>query len=244
MTIVFLAALGVGGATVAGGIIGFALERIPKKFSELTLSLASGIMLAAAVWGLIIPAMGKGGAGETFVCALGILSGAAFIGFCQKLVPLFRFAAGEGFENGEADGVLTFVLAMTVHNLPEGLAAGLSLGSGDISGALAVAGGIALQNIPEGMAVIPPMLTLGIRKKRAFVLAASAGLSEVLGTFLGYRAVTAFSGILPFSLAFAGGAMVYVIADGMMPSDTLRGRAGSFAFTVGFCAMLLLNLIL
>ena len=133
------------------------------------------------------------------------------------------------------------LLAMAIHNLPEGIAAGVSLGSGDAAGAIAVAGGIALQNIPEGMVIIPPMLSAGVSRSRAFLLALFTGAMEVLGTFLGYKAVTFFIGILPLSLAFAGGAMIYVIADEMMPMAKAQGRAGVYVFTVGVCAMILLG---
>lgn len=244
MKLVILTALGVGGATVFGSVIGFFVKRVPRRFSELTVGFAAGIMLAAAVWGLIIPSLGGGSAAETAVTVSGLMSGALFIGFCQRFIPALRFAAGEGFEEGEADSALMLLFAMAVHNLPEGLAAGVSLGSGDTAGALAVAVSIGLQNIPEGMAVIPPMLAVGIKRRRAFVLALFTGISEVIGTFAGYRAVTFFEGLLPASLAFAGGAMIYIIADEMIPRAKALGRSGAYAFTAGICVMLLLELIL
>ena len=244
MEVVFLTALGVGGATVVGGIVGFFIKNIPHRFSDLTLSFAAGIMLAAAVWGLIIPASGEGSRYESLVCILGIALGALFVGGCEKFVPKFRFVVGDSFEDGAADGAIMLLFAMAIHNLPEGIAAGVSLGSGDAAGAIAVAGGIALQNIPEGMAVIPPMLAVGIGRRRAFLLALFTGAVEVVGTFLGYRAVTFFDGILPLSLAFAGGAMIYVIADEMMPTVKGQGKWGVYIFTLGFCVMILLNSVL
>ena len=244
MEVVFLTALGVGGATVVGGAVGFFIKNIPHKFLDFTLSFAAGIMLAAAVWGLIIPASGAGSCRESLVCVLGIALGAIFVGGCEKLVPKLRFVVGDSFEDGVADGAIMLLFAMAIHNLPEGIAAGVSLGSGDAAGAIAVAGGIALQNIPEGMAVIPPMLAVGIGRRRAFLLALFTGAVEVVGTFLGYRAVTFFDGILPLSLAFAGGAMIYVIADEMMPTVKGQGKWGVYIFTLGFCAMILLNSVL
>jgi len=244
MKLVFLTALGIGGATVFGSVIGFFVKRIPQKFSDLTVSFAAGIMLAASVWGLIIPSLGTESAAEIALTSLGIMSGALFIGFCQRFIPILRFAAGEDIGEGEADSALMLLFAMAIHNFPEGLAAGVSLGSGDLSGAAAVAGSIALQNIPEGMAVIPPMLAVGIKRGRAFVLALFTGLAEVVGTFLGYRAVIFFDGLLPLSLAFAGGAMIYVIAHEMIPCARDRGRLGTYVFCLGVCTMLLLNIIL
>ena len=239
MGLVFLTALGVGGATIVGSIIGFAVKKLPLRLSELTLSLAAGIMLSASVWGLIIPSMGNRSTAETAISAFGVFCGAFFIGLCEKLVPHLRFVAGG--EGEELDGVLLLVTAMALHNLPEGIAAGVSLGSGNLSGALSVAGGIALQNIPEGMAVIPPMLMAGISRKRAFLLSLATGLSEVAGTFLGYHAVTIFSPLLPFTLAFAGGAMLYVISDEMIPRAKEQGRAATYVMLAGFCAMLFIS---
>ena len=244
MRIAILTALGVGGATVVGSAVGFLVRRVPKGFSELALAFAGGVMLSASVWGLMIPSMGGGSIKETAITALGVACGAVFIGLCQGIVPKIRFVAGDGFENGEADRVLGVVLAMAIHNLPEGVAAGVSLGSGDLGGALAVAGGIALQNIPEGMAVIPPMLAAGISRKRAVALALATGATEVVGTILGYRAVMAFARVLPFSLAFAGGAMLFVIAGEMAPKNDSGGKKETYAFCLGFCIMLFAGCLL
>ncbi len=244
MKLVLLTALGVGGATVVGSVIGFFVKKVPQKFADLIIAFAAGIMLAAAVWGLIVPSMGGGSAREVLVCVFGLALGALFIGACEKFMPSLRFIAGGEEGSAETDGALMLVFAMAIHNLPEGIAAGVSLGSGDVAGALAVAGGIALQNVPEGMAVIPPMLAVGISRKRAFLLALFTGLTEVVGTFMGYRAVTFFSWLLPVSLAFAGGAMMYVIVDEMVPRANGQGKYGAYVLVGGVCAMLLLNLAL
>lgn len=237
MKIVLLTALGVGGATVMGSIIGFLVKSVPRRFSELLMSFAAGIMLSAAVWGLIIPSMGGYSAKEIAVSALGVFLGAGFIGICERLVPHLHFVADtEGGE--ELDGVLLLVTAMTIHNLPEGIAAGVSLGTGDLSGALSVAGGIALQNIPEGMAVVPPMLLAGISRRRTFFISLMTGFSEVIGTFIGFHGVTVFSSLLPITLAFAGGAMLYVIADEMMPRAAKQGKTATYILLLGFCLML------
>ena len=244
MNPVFLTAIGVGGATVFGGIIGFIIKRIPKRFSELTLSFAAGIMLAAAIWGLIIPSLGEGTLKETAVSVAGIVLGALFVSACERLVPKLHFVADGDCDGEELDSVLLLVLAIAIHNLPEGIAAGVSLGSGDVSGALSVAGGIALQNIPEGMVVVPPMLAVGISRRRTFFLALFTGLSEVAGTFLGYQAVTFFSWLLPVALAFAGGAMLYVIADEMIPRAREEGKVATYILLLGFCSMMLMNCLL
>ena len=157
----------------------------------------------------------------------------------ERFVPHLHFVAGSECEGGaELDGVLILITAMTLHNLPEGIAAGVSLGTGDLSGALSVAGGIALQNLPEGMVVVPPMLMAGISRKRAFFISLMTGFAEVIGTFIGFRAVTVFSELLPITLAFAGGAMLFVIADEMIPRAAEQGKAATYIMLLGFCIML------
>jgi ZIP family zinc transporter len=137
--------------------------------------------------------------------------------------------------------VLLFVFAIGIHNLPEGIAAGVSFGSGDSAQALVIAGGIALQNVPEGMVIIGPMLAAGLSPKRTFIYAMITGLVEVVGTFLGYFAVTVSSAVLPFALAFAGGTMLYVISDEMLLETHHDGnqRGATYALLVGFCIMLI-----
>ena len=141
---------------------------------------------------------------------------------------------------------LLFVMAIAIHNLPEGIAAGVSFGSGNTTEALVIAGGIALQNIPEGMVIIGPMLSSGVSKKRTFVIAMITGLIEVVGTLIGYFAVSIASAILPFALAFAGGTMLYVISDEMIPETHAHGsqRGATYALLVGFSIMLISDILL
>ena len=142
--------------------------------------------------------------------------------------------------------ILLFVMAIAIHNLPEGIAAGVGFGAGDTSQALMIAGGIALQNIPEGMVIIGPMLAAGITPRKTFVCAAMTGVVEVVGTLIGYFAVSLASAILPFALAFAGGTMLYVISDEMIPETHAHGheRGATYALLVGFCLMLVSDVLL
>ena len=139
-----------------------------------------------------------------------------------------------------------FVTAIAIHNLPEGIAAGVSFGTGNTADALAVAGGIALQNIPEGMVIIGPMLAAGMSPKRTFLCALATGVVEVIGTLLGYFAVSISAAILPFALAFAGGTMLYVISDEMIPETHAHGsqRGATYALLAGFCVMLITDVLL
>ncbi len=137
-------------------------------------------------------------------------------------------------------------MAIAIHNLPEGIAAGVGFGSGDTTQALIIAGGIALQNIPEGMVIIAPMLAAGISPRKTFILAMITGLVEVVGTLIGYFAVSISTAILPFALAFAGGTMLYVISDEMIPETHAHGseRGATYALLIGFCVMLVTDVLL
>ena len=148
--------------------------------------------------------------------------------------------------NSNLNKVLLFVTAIAIHNLPEGIAAGVGFGSGNDTEALLIAGGIALQNIPEGMVIIGPMLAAGVSPRRTFVCAMATGLVEVLGTLLGYFAVSLASFILPFALAFAGGTMLYVTSDEIIPETHSHGneRGATYALLVGFSLMLFFDVVL
>ena len=250
MQMVLLTALGVGGATVIGAIIGFLFKNISHKFSDIVLAFAAGVMLAAAVLGLIIPSVEYGGEFGLIITVAGIFVGAICLNLIDKLVPHMHKMVGADIEshqtNANLSKVLLFVTAIAIHNLPEGIAAGVSFGSDNVSEALIIAGGIALQNIPEGMVIIGPMLAAGISPKRTFLCALATGLVEVVGTLLGYFAVTVASAILPFALAFAGGTMLYVISDEMIPDTHAHGsqRGATYALLVGFCVMLISDVLL
>ncbi len=279
MLVVFLTAIGVGGATVVGALIGFLFRGLSHKFSDLIVSFAAGIMLSAAVLGLILPSIEYGGNWGVAVAVLGILVGGVCINLSDRLVPhiqkivaphpsatptssregeglggenplISRSATaspeGEAFGKNTARSVLLFVIAIGIHNLPEGIAAGVGFGAGDTRNAILIAAGIALHNIPEGMVIIAPMLSAGISPGKTFVLALITGLAEVVGTLIGYFAVSLASAILPFALAFAGGAMLYVISEEMIPECHASGEECrvTYAFLCGFCAMLVLDAVM
>ena len=249
MELVLLTALGVGGATIIGSLIGFVFKKVSHKFSDIVLSFAAGVMLAAAILGLILPSLEYGGKYGILITVAGIFAGALCLNLIDKLVPHLHKLVGadsETHNNANLSKVLLFVTAIAIHNLPEGIAAGVGFGSGDVSQALIIAGGIALQNIPEGMVIIGPMLAAGVTPARTFVCAMITGLVEVVGTLIGYFAVSMASAILPFALAFAGGTMLYVISDEMIPETHAHGseRGATYALLVGFCVMLVTDVLL
>ncbi len=250
MTIVLLTALGVGMSTVVGSIIGFSFKKISHKFSDIILSFAAGVMLCAAVFGLIMPSLDEGNAFSVYVTIIGIFCGALILNLLDKTIPHLHRLSGIDIENHSEKNeklskVLLFVMAIAIHNFPEGIAAGVGFGTDNIGEALTIAGGIAAQNIPEGMVIIAPMLSAGMTKKRTLFAALMTGLVEVVGTFIGYFAVSISNSVLPFALAFAGGTMLYVISDEMIPETHHEGtRGATYALLAGFALMLIMDFYL
>ena len=249
MEMVLLTALGVGGATIAGSLIGFLFRGLSHKFSDIVLSFAAGVMLSAAFVGLILPSLEYGGEYGIWITVAGIFVGAICLSLIDKLVPHLHKMADRDIEehnNKSLSKVMLFVTAIAIHNLPEGIAAGVGFGSGDTTQALLIAGGIALQNIPEGMVIIGPMLAAGVKPGKTFLLAMLTGLVEVVGTLIGYFAVSISTAILPFALAFAGGTMLYVISDEMIPETHAHGseRGATYSLLFGFCLMLVFDFLL
>ncbi len=248
---VLLTALGVGGATVVGALLGFLIKKPSHKFNDIILSFAAGVMLAAAVIGLVLPSLEYSTLATPLtllITVAGVFCGALCLNLVDKLVPhLHKLVGVEGEAHPEKSErlskILLFVIAIAIHNLPEGIAAGVSFGTGNDLQALSVAGGIALQNIPEGMVTIAPMLAAGIKPGRTLLIALSTGVVEVLGTLLGYFAVSISAAILPFALAFAGGTMLYVISDEMIPETHAHGeeRGATYSLLAGFALMLAMS---
>ena len=246
---VLITALGVGMATVIGSIIGFAFKKVSHKFSDVVMSFAAGIMLAAAVIGLILPSVELGGKWGLLYAIIGIFAGAICLNLMDKLIPHLHRLAGvdsENHNNANINKVMLFVLAIAIHILPEGIAAGVGFGTGDSGKALLIASGIALQNIPEGMVIIAPMLAAGISPRKTMVCAIATGVVEVIGTLIGYLAVNIATVILPIALSFAGGTMLYVVSDEMLNETHAHGheRAATYSMIVGFCVMLVLDVLL
>lgn len=249
MLIVALTALGVGGATVIGALLGFLFKNVSQKFSKIILAFAGGIMLSASVFGLILPSLEYGGNFSLLITVGGIFVGAIVLNLIDKLTPHLHKMIGSDIEEHKSSSlnkVLLFVIAIAIHNLPEGIAAGVGFGTDNQTQGFLIALGIALQNIPEGMVIIAPMINSGVSKKKTFLIASITGLIEVVGTFLGYFAVKIATIILPFALAFAGGTMLYVVSDEMIPETHSDGnkRGVTYSLLIGFCLMLVLDIVL
>lgn len=255
-----LASLCAGLATGVGSIPIFFTKNVSKKILDMLLGIAAGVMLAATSFSLIVPAIEKGGRGVkgSTITLIGILCGGFFIDAIDKYFPdtnLLTNAVDEINEEQAIDSLAItisrrlrktwlFVLAITIHNFPEGLAVGVGFGDGDIANGLSLAIGIGLQNFPEGLAVALPLVRDGFSRKKSFLIALASGLVEPIGGLLGVSLVQVSKPILPFAMAFAAGAMLFVIAHEIIPetqSQEGHSKQATHAMLVGFVIMMFLD---
>jgi len=257
-----MASLCAGLATGIGSIPIFFTRNISKKLLDLLLGAAAGVMLAATSFSLIVPAIEKGGGGVrgATITLIGILFGGVFLDIIDKFFPntnlLSNAVNGNGLNGSISHTVVTadynprlrkvwlFVFAITVHNFPEGLAVGVGFGDGDILNGLSLAIGIGLQNLPEGLAVALPLLRENYSKGKAFLIALCTGLVEPIGGLLGVALVQISRPMLPFSLAFAAGAMLFVISHEIIPETQHQqghSKLATHALLVGFVVMMFLD---
>ncbi|MGI5836481.1 MAG: ZIP family metal transporter [Chloroflexota bacterium] len=241
-----MASIAAGLATGVGGIPILFTTKVSERTRDILLGFAAGVMLAATSFSLIIPAIeyGGGGVSGVAVVVVGMLVGAIFLDVIDKLSPHQHFIKGpEGAHNPRLAAIWLFIIAITIHNFPEGLAVGVGFGGGDVGNGIALAIGIGLQNIPEGLAVALALVGEKYSRGTAFLAALLTGLVEPLGGFLGLYLVQLMQGILPYGLAFAAGAMLFVISDEIIPETHRTGfeRAATYAVVIGFLVMMLLD---
>ena len=243
----------VGGATMLGAVLGCFVKNEKPWLNGAVLAFAGGLMTAAAVLELIAPALSSGSFSDFYTALSCLLVGAVFVLGTQKLSPLFRrFGGGRllrgvpSAQTAQARRALLFVLAIAIHNVPEGFAAGVACAQQEKSRAFAVALGIALQNVPEGMVLLPPMRAAGIPGRRALPLALSTGAVEIVGTYLGWGCASSPLAVSWFLPAFAGGAMLYIVFAEVLPEACAAGGAhvAGLGGIAGFAAMLLTSRII
>lgn len=248
MTNVWLSAAGLCGATIIGSILGFGIKELPHKWNDTVLGYCAGVMLAASTLGLIVPAFES----ETtpwWLVATGVIAGALFLNVLDLVTPHLHHITGidaeEHRNNSTLNHIMLFVMAIAIHKLPEGIAAGVSM-SDDNEVSWTVSFGIALQNIPEGMVIIAPLLLAGVKRMRTFIISLAIGLLEVLGVWTGYAMGSLSTSMLPVMLGFAGGAMLYVTSDEMIPETHAHGyqKQATYALLLGFMTLLLLEKLL
>ena len=239
-----------GLATGVGALPALFFKSVPDKLMSTMLGGAAGVMLAATSFSLIVPGIEHGnllwpGYG-VHVVSIGILLGAFCLDLVDRLLPHEHFILGHEGPSSRMRKIWLFIIAITIHNFPEGLAVGVGFGSGDIANGTSLAIGIGLQNMPEGLAVTLPLLGLGYSRLKAIGIATLTGLVEPVGGLLGIVAVSVFHPVLPLGLAFAAGAMLFVISDEIIPETHAKGRSrlATFGIIVGFVIMMALDNLL
>lgn len=247
------------GVTALGAAFVFINKTLSRKLLDSMLGFAAGVMIAASFFSLLLPAIDMAEAAGVpgwLPAVVGFLAGGAFLYGVDKLLPHLH----PGLSTDQSEGIKThwqrsvlLVLAITLHNIPEGLAVGVAFGavaagipSASLTSAIALAIGIGLQNFPEGMAVSMPLRGEGLTRVRAFMLGQASGLVEPIAAVLGALAVLAMRSILPYALGFAAGAMIYVVVEELIP-ESQRGESTDIATLgamVGFAVMTFLDVAL
>ena len=246
----FLASLFAGLGTGVGALGVFLVRRLSERLEDGLLSFAAGIMLAASFLSLLLPGLEV--AAEQYehavsavaVVAAGFLAGAVALSLVHRFAPHEHFQLGrEGPESSTLNRLWLFVIAITLHNFPEGMAVGVGFAGGDLENGRSLAAGILLQNIPEGLAVATSLLVIGYGRAQAFFIAFLTGLVEPVGGLFGSSMVSLAEPLMPWTLGFAAGAMVFIISDEVIP-ETHRGahaQSATYALMVGIVVMLLLD---
>lgn len=245
--------------TALGAGVVFSFKRINKKVMDGMLGSAAGVMIAASFWSLLAPAiaMVEEAGGTPWIPALaGFLSGGAFLWGIDKILPHLHL----GFPRAEAEGIKTswqrsvlLVLAITLHNIPEGLAVGVAFGAvasgnpaASMGAAIALAIGIGIQNFPEGAAVSVPLRREGLSRFKSFMYGQFSGMVEPIAGVLGAFAVIYMQPILPYALSFAAGAMIYVVAEELIPESQAEKHSdiATIGVMIGFAIMMTLDVAL
>ncbi len=248
MSQVWVSAAGLALATIIGSLLGFIIKALPHKWNDAVLGYCAGIMLAASTIGLIVPAAQSVGIKGWWLILLGVAIGVAFLNVLDLVTPHLHKITGKDAEehrnNASLNHVLLFVMAIALHKLPEGIAAGVGFNAAESSDAWAVSLGIALQNIPEGMVVIAPLLIAGVSKIRTFIISLAIALLEIVGVWLGYGIGAISSILLPVMLSMAGGAMLYVVSDEMIPETHAHGyqKIATYSLILGFVTLVFLGM--
>jgi ZIP family zinc transporter len=233
ITQALIATLGTYLLTVIGTLPVFVFTSAPRRLMDAMMGFAAGVMVAASCWSLLVPAIESGG---VLIASVGLLAGGAFLFLADQLLPHLHAefpdeASVEGPKVAWHRSAL-LMTAMTLHNFPEGLAVGVSFASGDLGAATALAIGIGLQNIPEGLAIAMPLRRDGMGTGRAFFWGQLSAAIEPVAGVIGAALVLASAALLPLGMAAAAGAMLYVVAEELIP-ETVRSGSVDIA-TVGF----------
>jgi ZIP family zinc transporter len=240
----FVATVGTYLLTVAGTLPVLFVRSAPRRVMDAMMGFAAGVMVAASCWSLLVPAIAIGG---TLVAALGLLAGGGFLYAADQLLPHLHAefpdeATAEGPKVAWHRSAL-LMFAMTLHNFPEGMAVGVSFGGGDLGAAIALAIGIGLQNVPEGLAIALPLRRGGMSAGRAFFWGQLSAAIEPFAGAIGAALVVASASFLPYGMAAAAGAMLYVVVEELIPETVRSGTIdiATLGFIGGFAVMMSLD---
>ncbi len=237
----FLASLGAGLMTALGALPALALGgEVPDKLMDVLYGLSAGVMLAASAFSLLVPALEMG---SVFLVAGGFLTGAFLIEMGDRFIPHVHPVYGYEGPSSRLRKVWLLILAMTIHNFPEGMAVGVAFAGESFGAALALALAIGIQNIPEGLAVSAPLVREGYRGRKAVLYGTLTGLVEPIGGLIGAYSVLVIRSLLPFIMGLAAGAMIFVVSDEMIPESHRKGheRWATMGVVVGFVVMMILD---
>ena len=240
------------GTALGSAFVFFMKREMPALVQKVLLGFASGVMVAASVWSLLIPAMEMGNGPSAVVApVLGLLAGFAFLLLIDFVTPHIHPAGGPEGPESRLSRTTKLALAVTIHNFPEGMAVGVAVAGAlaadfNMAGALALSLGIAIQNVPEGAIISMPLRAEGNSRWRAFGIGALSGIVEPVGGALVLLLASAVLGIMPFMLAFAAGAMLYVVVEELVPeySQGRHSNIGTIGFALGFALMMVLDVVL
>ncbi len=241
MNQVWISAVGLGVATLIGSLLGYAIKELPHKWNDAVMGYCAGLMLAALTLGLIVPALDMSEGAMAWLVVVGVMGGALFLNLLDLITPHLHHITGLDPEahanNSSLNHILLFVMAIAIHKLPEGIAAGVSMAdTSEGEASLMVSMGIALQNVPEGMVIIAPLLLAGVSRLRTLVISLAIGVLEIVGVWIGFGLGSASEAFLPVMLGFAGGAMLYVTSDEIIPETHAHGfqKQATYALLLGF----------
>ena len=243
------------GTMIGSSFVFFMKKEIPGQIQKVLLGFASGVMIAASVWSLLIPSMemtGGSGFKSVIPSVIGFLSGIGFLLLLDEITPHIHpiSTKSEGMKS-KLSQTTKLALSMTIHNLPEGMAVGVVLASQNssaltISAAIAISIGIAIQNIPEGAIVAMPMRAAGNSRIRSFLIGTLSGIVEPLGTIAIILLASKLASTLPFLLSFSAGSMIYVVVEELIPeaSQGKHSNISTIGFAIGFALMMVLDVVL
>lgn len=243
----FFASILAGLATGVGALPAVFFKNISNNLFSSLLGAAAGVMLAATAFSLLVPGIESGntmwpGLG-IYVVSIGMLMGAFFLHYADHQLPHPHLDSVVDSHLNSFRKIWLFVIAITIHNFPEGMSVGVSFGSGDMKNGIVLAIAIALQNIPEGLAVALPLISLGYDRWKAVAIATATGLVEPVGGLLGVSMVTLFQPVLPVTMGFAAGAMLFVISEEIIPETHSKGRSryATYSLMSGFIVMMIID---